>query len=178
MARSGAMPLVMRPPAASGATVRKSRRFIRASQARILSRSARSTRRAYTSEMHDDRPAALANISRRRMLHALSVGGAGMALAARAPNAAAALGWLSCFRNRCFRPPRSVGWRCIFRRLAAGGQDGFTAIRYRCVRLRMKIERWATAIEASVAPSSSLTASRLYVVPGAMTVATPSSLRK
>src|SRR5688572_20589078 len=52
------------------------------------------------------------------------------------------------------------------------------AMRYRCVRLRMKMEPCATAIEASVAPSSSLTASFWKVVPGAITVATPSSLRK
>ena len=44
--------------------------------------------------------------------------------------------------------------------------------------MRMKIEPPDTAIDASVAPSSSFVASFWNAVPGAMTVATPSSLRK
>ena len=42
----------------------------------------------------------------------------------------------------------------------------------------MKIDWWLTAIDASVAPPSSFTATFWKVLPGVMTVATPSSLRK
>ena len=51
-------------------------------------------------------------------------------------------------------------------------------IRYRCVPLRMKIDPPDTAIEASVAPSSPFVATLRNSVPGAITVATPSSLKK
>jgi len=54
----------------------------------------------------------------------------------------------------------------------------FDAIRYRWVADRMKNDWFATAIEASVSPSIALRASGLNSTPGAMTVVTPSSLRK
>ena len=65
-----------------------------------------------------------------------------------------------------------TGWRRLAR-----PQDA-VAMRYRCVSLRIKNDRSATAMDASVAPSSEAVASLTKVLPGAITVATPSSFRK
>jgi hypothetical protein len=63
------------------------------------------------------------------------------------------------------------------RRTLARTQDGLT-MRYRCVSLRMKNDPSATAIDASVAPSSEAVASLTNALPGAIAVAMPSSFKK
>ena len=63
------------------------------------------------------------------------------------------------------------------RRTLAGRQDDLTR-RYKCVSLRMKNDRSATAIDASVAPSSEAVASLTNALPGAIAVAMPSSFKK
>ena len=63
------------------------------------------------------------------------------------------------------------------RRRLARSQDRLT-MRYRWVSLRMKNDPSATAMDASVAPSSEAVASLTNALPGAIAVAMPSSFKK